>query len=68
MSQLEKRQAGIEVEAEMPPEMIEIVGARLEDDRGIIEEGGTGDLHDLVAKVLRVHRADKNRTAYTKER
>ena len=63
MLQIEKRQAGVEVEAELPPpEMIEIAGAWLEDNRGIIEEGGTGDLQDLIAKVLRVHRACKNRT------
>ena len=57
-------QAGVEVEAELPPpEMIEIAGAWLEDNRGIIEEGGTGDLQDLVVKVLRVLPACKNRTS-----
>jgi hypothetical protein len=52
-------QAGVEI----TPAMIEAADRWLEDNRGVIEEGGTGDLRDLVAKVLSVHRACKRRTA-----
>lgn len=55
----ENGQAGVEI----TPAMVEAADEWLEDNRGIIEEGGTGDLYNLVAKVLRVLPACKNRTA-----
>jgi hypothetical protein len=56
MSEVEKRQADVDLVSEIPDEMI-AAGIAITDDwidenRPALEAGGDGDVHDLVERIL----------------
>ena len=58
-----RRQAGASDEIEVTPEMIKAADRWLENNREIIESGGSGDLSTLVVMILHALRADNHQTA-----